>query len=115
MRASVLLIDDDENLRAAMEAGLTANGYAVQAANGGNPALKLMESAEFDVVVTDIVMADGEGFETLQAIKQRCDIAMVAISGNPQYFPLMHQLGARTLMKPLRLAELVETIDAAMG
>ena len=109
---SVLLIDDDTEIRTTLMNGLKRSGYSVTTASGGKDGLKSLKSEQFDVVVTDVVMQDGEGVETLGWIKQNNpDIPVIGISGHAQYLGNLKKLGAAaTLMKPFTIEELIEAI-----
>jgi hypothetical protein len=78
----ILVVDDDEGIRNLFWQVLTGAGYDVSLAGDGQQALKLVQDQEFDVVVTDLVMPEREGIETIQAIrKKHRDLKIVAISG----------------------------------
>ena len=109
---SVLLIEDDKELRTTIMNGLKRSGYSVATASGGVDGLKLLKTQQFDVVVTDVVMHGGEGIETLGWIKQsNPDIPVIGISGHSQYLGNFKKLGASaTLKKPFTIEDLVKTI-----
>lgn len=68
--AKVLLIDDDEDFRAALRAPLEARGYAVVEAASGDEGLKLLREQRPDVVLVDIMMESAaEGYGVTQAIR----------------------------------------------
>jgi CheY-like chemotaxis protein len=79
-------------------------------------------SGQPDIVVTDIVMPEREGLETIMAIKSaRPDVPILAISGGgrigaPPFLDLARRLGADdVLAKPFRTAQLVERIAALVS
>ncbi len=92
--------------------GLKRSGHSVTTASGGVDGLKLLKSQQFDVVVTDIVMQEGEGIETLGWVKKNNPgIPVIGISGFSQYLGTLERLGATaTLMKPFTIEKLIETI-----
>jgi two-component system response regulator MprA len=91
--------------------GLKRAGYNVITASGGAEGVKLLKSQQFDVVVTDVVMQEGEGIEMLGWIKNNPDIPVIGISGHAQYLGNLKQLGAAaTLMTPFTIEELIEAI-----
>lgn len=109
---SVLLIDDDEDLREEIRLGLGAMGFQVTAASSGDFGVAVFKSQPHDVVVTDVVMDGGEGVETMkELLKIDPGLPIIAISGHDNYLRAMSKLGAaRILAKPLRMAALVEAI-----
>jgi DNA-binding NtrC family response regulator len=110
-----LLIEDDDELRQTLSTGLNRAGYEVSVAAGGTEGLEQFSSAAFDVVVTDILMKDGEGIETLQHMKKNHPgVPVIGISGNPMYLQMFSKLGGYgTLQKPFRVATLVDLMNEA--
>lgn len=114
---SILLIEDDDGLRKILKAGLERAEFGVATASGGIKGLEIIKSNAIDVVVTDIVMSEGEGVETLRWIKEtNPNLPVIVMSGFSQYLGSMKNLGAtETLKKPFKIFELVRAIYAAMG
>jgi len=110
--ALVLLIDDDDQILTTLKMGLEKAGHVVTKASGGIEGLKLIKSQQVDVVVTDIIMKDGEGMETLRWIKENSPgIPVIGISGYFQYLDSFKKLGGvATLKKPFKIEKLIETI-----
>lgn len=68
--AKVLLIDDDEDFRAALRTPMEAGGYVVLEAASGDAGLKLLREQRPDVVLVDIMMESAaEGYGVTQAIR----------------------------------------------
>lgn len=109
---TVLLIDDDPELRAMLQRFLESKGLQVSAAAGGHEGLARMRTGRFDLVILDIVMEKGEGIETVGEIKQQAQApAIIGMSGFPDYLPLMRRMGAdATLAKPFTMDELWRAI-----
>jgi DNA-binding response OmpR family regulator len=112
---SILLIDDDLELLRQMAAAFASAGYQVQAAPDGEAGLARFLEAPTDLVVTDIVMPNREGIETIVALKKaNPTVKVVAISGGYRVAPadflhLAQHVGADGgLAKPFRLANLIE-------
>src|SRR4051812_6061034 len=70
-RPRVLLADDDAELRAILGLWLTGEGYDIGQARNGAEALALHGRDPFDVLVTEIVMREKDGFETLRELRRR--------------------------------------------
>jgi DNA-binding response OmpR family regulator len=110
----VLIIEDDDDLRHTIETGLSRSGFDVTVASGGREGLEMVRSGSFNVVVTDIVMDQGEGIETLRWIEsEKPGTPVIGISGRGEYLRLMSDLGAAaTLQKPFKIAELAKVIES---
>jgi len=124
----ILLVDDDRDLVASMEAFLEARGFAVATAHNGKEAYSRILESKPDLIVLDVMMDyDEEGMVFASALKTdgpTRDIPIVMLSGfNVQedvrekvLASLMGQdWPAETFMqKPVRLAELAQRIDALL-
>lgn len=108
----VLLIEDDDLLRGYLLEGLEDAGYRTREAGSGAQGLKMIGQRRPDIVVTDLVMDDGEGIGTIMTLRDACSgIPLIAISGNPMYLDHAIKLGAwRSLLKPFLISELSTTI-----
>lgn len=67
----VLLIEDDPDIRALVEMTLRMNGIEVKACAQGIQGLNALESAEFSLIILDVMMPDMSGYEVLSRIAQR--------------------------------------------
>ncbi len=113
----ILVIDDDEQIRLMLRMTLERNGFEVCEAGDGREGLRRFCTEQPDLVITDLVMPEKEGIETIMEIRQHTpDVKIIAISGggkvNPQnYLELAHRLGAqRTFSKPVDIKELLNSI-----
>lgn len=120
--ARILLMDDDEPLRRILQRVLEGAGHEVYAAGDGNAGLALADAIDPELVVTDIVMPDREGLETIGELRRvRPQTPIVAMSGNcdPEsgdYLRIARALGAdRTLGKPFVPQELVDAVAQLLG
>jgi CheY-like chemotaxis protein len=104
----VLVIDDDELFRSMVCDTLRDAGYDVQEAPEGKAGLKMLKTAQADLVVTDLFMPEKEGLETIrQIVKDHPAVHIIAISGGMKgstmdFLPMAKILGAaRVFHKPL--------------
>lgn len=116
--ARVLVIDDDAALRAVMRRILERAGHSVTEAEDGSVALSLVDASRPDVVVTDLLMPEKEGIETILELRERFpDLAIVAVSGaegGEEAGPLLdaRMLGASaTLRKPFAVDDFLRTVE----
>src|SRR6185295_19545374 len=61
----ILVVEDDARQRAEIEVALLLAGHRVDLASGGNEAVEKLKAKRFDLVVTDLLMDQGTGFEVL--------------------------------------------------
>jgi DNA-binding response OmpR family regulator len=113
--ADILVIDDEAALRRLVARILRAEGHAVREAPNGREGLRLFREARPDLVITDIVMPDQEGIETiLELRREEPDFPILAISGGGEgiYLRMAAGVGAtETLAKPFGADELVAAVE----
>ena len=97
---------------------LQSAGHEVRTAADGLSGLREFERRASDLVVTDIIMPEQEGVETIVALRKLSpQLPIVAISGDPSatsggYLQIARRLGAtRSLEKPFRPGELLDVVE----
>ncbi|MFT4938220.1 MAG: two-component system response regulator GlrR [Paraglaciecola sp.] len=83
----ILLVDDDESLLRLMTIRLQGEGYRVQGAEGGKEALRLMNTQNFDVVLSDLRMPGLDGlslFEEIMALRKDIPVILMTAHGTIQ-------------------------------
>ncbi len=116
-KPSCLVVDDDPMVCEIIARTLSSAGYSVQCAANGNEAVELFAKSPCAIVVTDIVMPEKEGIETIIELK-RLDpaVKILAISGGgrergKEFLRYASRLGANAVLsKPFRKAELLEIL-----
>ena len=118
----ILVIEDDKSFRNVLVQMLDKAGHEVEEAEDGNQALGICAQFQPDLVLTDIIMPDKEGLETIQDFLSYCpDMWIIAMSGGGKigpnsYLPLAKKLGAKaTLQKPFMRDELMSTIAEVLA
>jgi DNA-binding response OmpR family regulator len=127
----ILVIDDDHLVRYALSKILSSNGYEVVTASDGRRGMVVLRAEHPDAVITDIIMPEQEGIDTIiQIRRERPGVKIIAISGggrirNIDFLNMAHSLGANdVLAKPFEVDELLSclirlglppTADAALG
>jgi len=112
----ILVIDDDAIVRNLIGKMLEDSGFEILYAGNGVEGLKMVESnPEIELVITDLIMPEKEGIETIRELKQnRPEIKIIAISGGGRvnadnYLHLATLLGANAILtKPFTKSELIE-------
>ena len=119
----LLVIDDDNLVRAALTDMLQTAGFEVVTASNGRFGLELLNTTPVDAIITDILMPEQEGLETVREARQRFpDIRILAISGGgagggeTQLLRFAESFGAdQTLPKPFTGSQLVAAVRALLA
>ncbi len=113
----ILLVEDDGTIVSALTQFLISEGFAVQAVSGQAEALAAIEAAEFDLVLLDVGLKDGNGFAVCSAVKQRAKSAVIFLSASGDEFSVVTglDLGADDyIAKPFRPRELISRIRSVL-
>jgi CheY-like chemotaxis protein len=118
---TILVIEDQGELRGLVTATLEQAGYHVVAATTGRDANKAFAGARIDLVLTDLLMPDRDGIEMIRDLRgSRPDLPIVAMSGGGRmpaafYLKLARALGAKAILeKPFSNQQLLLTIALAL-
>jgi len=104
----ILLIEDNEDVRIVITRILEEIGYKVYAKTNGSDAIKIYDKS-FDLIITDMIMPEMDGFELIKAVQERNPKAkIIAITG---YYDLYMPEGIKTLYKPITKHSLVKQIN----
>jgi CheY-like chemotaxis protein len=86
--AKILIVDDEENVRAALKQVLERAGYEVAVAATGNEGLELMQREGADLVITDVIMPGIDGITTARKIREKFrNTRIIVISGGGKAAP----------------------------
>jgi len=119
--ARILIIDDDDTLRGIIAKSLTHAGHTISQANNGRKGVAQFRANPTDLVITDLVMPEQEGMETIKILHRDFPTTPViamsgGLDGSPLYLDLTRRLGARiTLTKPFTLQQLKQAIDEILA
>jgi CheY-like chemotaxis protein len=117
--AVVLVVDDDGDVRKVLRLMLESGGYRVLEAADGREALDQVRGESVDLVLTDLVMPEQEGLETIQAIRrEQPSLKVIAMSGafGGDLLSVAKLLGAHsTLQKPLRVEVVLRAVADALA
>lgn len=117
-QGTVLIVDDDEDVRFVVASILEEAGFGVEQAANGRRGLELASERAYDAVVSDIRMPDMDGLQLLEQLRQRdLDLPVVLLTGGPAVESAMRavELGAfRYLLKPVSAGDLGETLERAV-
>jgi PAS domain S-box-containing protein len=114
----ILLVEDHADTRNVLARLLRASSYAVKTAESVETALQLVAAEQFDVIVSDLGLPDGTGYELMKQISHRTEIMGIALSG---YGMEEDQRRSREagfvdhVVKPVDLRKLLATIERVTG
>jgi CheY-like chemotaxis protein len=117
----ILIIDDDAAIRDVLFEMMQLEEFDATVAENGLKALKLLEQSPFDCIITDIVMPEKEGLETILYVRKTYpDIPIIAISGGARikpesYLDIATRFGARYVFsKPFERKKLIAAIKSCL-
>ena len=129
--AKILIVDDEEHVRAALKQVLERAGYEVAGAATGNEGLELMRREGADLVITDVIMPGIDGITTARKIREKFrDTRIIVISGGGKAAPEPYEPDAistrsylasassagadRTLTKPFDRDEILRVVRSLL-
>ncbi|MBM3443802.1 MAG: response regulator transcription factor [Bacteroidetes bacterium] len=114
-KGSILVVEDEDNLRDALKLNLELEGYSVTCAENGAIALKRVEEEYFDLVILDVMLPEVDGFDVCQGIRLKnieSPILMLsARSGSDDRVTGLKRGADDYLTKPFNLEELLLRIE----
>jgi two-component system response regulator (stage 0 sporulation protein F) len=113
--ATILIIDDEEPIRALLRITLEAAGYEVTEAANGRQGLERYRYRPTDLIITDIAMPDLNGLDVILALtRQFLHAKVIAISGEggeTNVLDVAKLFGARwTFQKPFSIPQLLDAV-----
>lgn len=115
--ALLLIVDDDPGIRNMLKTAFINENYDVLLAQDGKTALEIFRSENVDVVITDIIMPEMEGIETIRELRKiKPDARIIAFSGGGSFSPdsylnIAASMGAQyTFQKPISIKELSKAV-----
>jgi DNA-binding response OmpR family regulator len=112
-RARLLLVEDNDSTRGALQKLLVARNFEVRTASSVAEAWDLAEASRFDALVSDIGLPDGDGFLLMRELKDRYGISGIALTGYDleDDFRLSREAGFSVhLTKPVQASVLEEAL-----
>lgn len=120
--AYILVIDDEPQLRGLLRKILADDGHTVDTAENGKTGLKLTNCKSYDLVITDIIMPEQDGFEVMKEIRQKSpEVGIIAITGGTRHIdPKLliisaNHLGAKKVIaKPIDFDQLKTAVNEVL-
>ena len=119
---SILVVDDEDQVRQLIRQTLEQAGYHVTEARHGKEALKQYRLAPADLVIMDILMPEQDGLETtVTLLREFPNVKVIAITGGSDMIGILNfldvakMLGAHsTLQKPFEMKALLDAVQAEL-
>lgn len=118
----ILVVEDDYAFRSIIRDAVEEAGHEAAEADNGNTAMERVREEAIDLVITDIVMPEREGLETIRDLKRDFpEIPVIAISGGgaidgETYLDLAKRFGAdKIFCKPFDLGELMGAVEELLS
>ena len=116
---SILVVDDDTEMRALLLDVLRTEGYEVAEAKDGTEAVLALRTREFDVILMDKNMPGPSGLDLLPGFRRVCPrsqiIMMTAYGDVPSFMEAVEKGAVEYLFKPFRMEEMMAAIAKAIG
>lgn len=115
--AHILVVDDDDRIRALLKRFLQERGYRVSTAENADKALSTMKALEFDLLVLDVMMPGMDGFEMTEAVRDQSETPIMLLTARGEAEDRIKglSLGADDyLAKPFEPEELILRINAIL-
>ena len=120
--ATILVIDDDQQICDVLQQVLMEEGHVVHSALNGVEGISLYRQHPAELVILDILMPEKEGLETIRDLQREfSNVMIIAMSGASKatkinLLQLAHRLGAQyRLTKPFQLETVIELVNTALG
>ncbi len=114
---TILVVDDDPQIRRVMRVMLSGHGYEVDDARSGESALEKLDKRRFDLVVLDLGMPGMGGLATCRAIREHSDVAIIVLTVRDRDIDKIEALDAGAddyVTKPFRSLELLARIRSVL-
>lgn len=115
--AKILLLEDDESLNRGISLKLTKEGYEVLRAVGVSEAKKLLSETQVELVISDVMMEDGDGLTFCRELRQRSNVYVIFLTALDQEVDIVNGYDAGAddyITKPFSLMVLISKVNALM-
>lgn len=120
---SVLVVDDEDQIRQLIRETLEQAGYEVEEASNGKQGLERYRAKPADLVIMDILMPDQDGLESIMTLRREFPASrVIAITGGSDMIGILNfldvakMLGARrTLQKPFDMQTLLDAVQSELS
>lgn len=113
----ILVIDDDEKMRDLLVEILSSVGFKVIAAGSSEEGLAIALAAAPDLVLCDVVLPDGLGFDTVKMLRAHpttSHVPCLLVTGYPEMLNHVEARNAQVLQKPFSTAQIIQIITTTL-
>ncbi|WMJ82054.1 response regulator transcription factor [Clostridium sp. MB40-C1] len=113
--SKILLLEDDEGLALGIEFTLIDEGYDVIRCEYVEEALKIFDEEKFDIVILDVMLPDGSGYDVCKYIRNKSEVPIIFLTACDDEVNIILGLdigGDDYITKPFRVKELISRIKA---
>ncbi|MFC5402235.1 response regulator transcription factor [Cohnella soli] len=117
MSARIILVEDDDALHRGIQFTLQQEGFLVEGARNLSEARDLLGSGTTDLLLLDVQLPDGNGFDFCTEIRRSMDVPIIFLTASDQEFDIVRGLdlgGDDYVTKPFRLREFVSRVHAVL-
>ncbi len=118
----ILIIDDEPHILLMLKKMLERSGYEIDLASNGDEGLRLFKNKPSDLVITDIIMPEKEGLETIRGMKKlQPELKIIAMSGGGKisadnYLETAKIFGASSIIeKPFSQQDMISSVKELLG
>jgi DNA-binding NtrC family response regulator len=119
MAQRLLYVDDEESLRSLVQSHLSLEGFEVETAASGHEAVAILKKQQFELVLLDLRMPEGDGFEVLHFLNDRGSHTPVIVLTGVDDVSIASEcvrLGAADyLTKPYNFHELIDSVERVLA
>jgi DNA-binding response OmpR family regulator len=118
IKTRLLIVDDEQHIRAALVKALSLVGYEADEAASGQEALAMLQAEPYDLMVLDMVLPDIEGVDVLrQAHQIQSDLSIIILTGNASIESAIAAIKSAAvdyLLKPASIHEIIDAVSNAI-
>jgi CheY-like chemotaxis protein len=119
MKATILVIDDDEEMRSLLRFALEKEGFTVTSISNGRTALGFLANFKPDLIIADLLMPEFSGIDLIKELRsnpQFSNTPIIVISAFSTYLEEARMFGATVMLnKPVDVIELPKTINQLLS
>lgn len=115
--ASIIIVDDDENIRELLELYLNNAGFDTCCCCDAKEAIERLEAGKFDLALLDVMLPDTKGFELCRSVKERYDIPVIMVTARDMLRDKIQGFNSGAddyIVKPFEPAEVIARINARL-
>jgi DNA-binding NtrC family response regulator len=106
----ILIVDDEPAIRLTLETGLSLKGFRISSATNGREAVSLLKNGDFDAVICDLVMPDGDGYSVVRELREfdeNLPVILITAQGSVEAAYASIEMGASDFIaKPFEITQL---------